>query len=42
MLDEYYDLHGWDKETSFPKEKTLLDLGLKDAIRDLKKIGKLR
>jgi len=42
MLDEYYKLHGWDKETSFPTEKTLLDLGLENVIKDLKKIGKLR
>ena len=28
MLDEYYDLHGWDRETSYPKRQTLIDLGL--------------
>jgi hypothetical protein len=42
MLDEYYDLHGWDRETSFPKRETLVDLGLEDVANDLKKIGKLR
>jgi len=42
MLDEYYELHGWDKETSFPTEKTLLESGLEDVIKDLKKIGKLK
>ena len=42
MLDEYYDLHGWDRETSFPKRKTLADLGLEDVASDLEKIGKLR
>jgi aldehyde:ferredoxin oxidoreductase len=42
MLDEYYDLHGWDKKTSFPKRKTLEDFGLGDVASDLEKIGKLR
>ena len=42
MLDEYYDLHGWDRETSFPKRKTLVGLGLKYVADDLEKIGKLR
>lgn len=42
MLDEYYDLHGWDWETSFPKRQTLVDLGLQDVADDLEKIGKLR
>ena len=42
MLAEYYDLHGWDRETSFPKRKTLVDLGLEFVAEDLDKIGKLR
>jgi aldehyde:ferredoxin oxidoreductase len=42
MLDEYYDLHGWDKETSFPKRETLIDLDLENVAEDLAKIGKLR
>jgi aldehyde:ferredoxin oxidoreductase len=42
MLDEYYDLHGWDRETSFPIRGTLVDLGLEYVANDLKKIGKLR
>ena len=42
MLDEYYDLHGWDRETSFPIRETLVDLGLENVADDLKKIGKLR
>jgi aldehyde:ferredoxin oxidoreductase len=41
MLDEYYDLHGWDKETSFPTRKALKVLGLEDVAADLKNIGKL-
>jgi aldehyde:ferredoxin oxidoreductase len=42
MLDEYYDLHGWDRETSFPKRQTLIDLDLEYVADDLEKIGKLR
>jgi aldehyde:ferredoxin oxidoreductase len=42
MLDEYYDLHGWDKATGFPTRKALEDLGLEDVAVDLEKIGKLR
>jgi len=42
MLDEYYDLHGWDRETSYPKRQTLIDLGLEYVADDLAKIGKLR
>lgn len=42
MLDEYYDLHGWDRETSFPRRQTLVDLELEYVADDLEKIGKLR
>ena len=42
MLDEYYDIHGWDRETSFPKRETLLALNLPSVADDLEKIGKLR
>lgn len=42
MLDEYYEIHGWDKETSFPFKKTLVDLGLEYVANDLQKIGKIR
>lgn len=42
MLDEYYDLHGWDRKTSFPKRQILVDLGLEYVADDLEKIGKLR
>jgi aldehyde:ferredoxin oxidoreductase len=42
MLDEYYDLHGWDRQTSFPKRQTLENMGLKYVADDLEKIGKLR
>ncbi|MHB8773391.1 MAG: aldehyde ferredoxin oxidoreductase family protein [Syntrophales bacterium] len=41
MLDEYYDLHGWDRNTSFPTRETLVRLGLGYVADDLEKIGKL-
>ena len=41
MLDEYYELHGWDKKTSFPTRKTLVGLGLEHVADDLEAIGKL-
>ncbi len=28
MLDEYYDLVGWDKATGIPKEEKLRELGI--------------
>ncbi len=41
MLDEYYDLHGWDRATSFPTRKALVELDLAYVADDLEKIGKL-
>lgn len=41
MLDEYYELHGWNKVTSYPSRKTLEDLGLDYVADDLEKLGKL-
>lgn len=41
MLDRYYEMHGWDKETSFPTRSTLEALGLKHIADDMEKIGKL-
>ena len=37
MLDEYYDLRGWDRATGFPKQEKLEELGLgwvKDGLQD--------
>jgi aldehyde:ferredoxin oxidoreductase len=36
MLDDYYDLRGWDKKTGLPTEKKLNDLGLKYATQELR------
>ncbi|MDP4159599.1 MAG: aldehyde ferredoxin oxidoreductase C-terminal domain-containing protein, partial [Bacillota bacterium] len=35
MLDEYYEIHGWDKETSLPTKETLKNLGLEFCIDDI-------
>ncbi len=42
MLDKYYDLHGWDRETSYPRRETLENLGLVSVADDLAEIGKCR
>ena len=41
LLDDYYELHNWDKKTGFPTEKCLQALDLKDVAEDLRKAGKL-
>jgi aldehyde:ferredoxin oxidoreductase len=41
MLDEYYALHGWDKTTGRPLDKTLTMLGLEDVARALEGMGML-
>jgi aldehyde:ferredoxin oxidoreductase len=38
MLDEYYDLRGWDKKTGIPTEEKLVELGLEDVARDIEKL----
>ena len=41
LLDEYYQMNGWDKKNSFPTRICLEDLDLKPVADDLEKIGKL-
>jgi len=41
MLDEYYELHGWDKETGLPRYETLERLGLGDIALALEQKGRL-
>jgi aldehyde:ferredoxin oxidoreductase len=41
MLNEYYELRGWDLETGVPKGETLDKLGLQDVKEELKKRGAL-
>lgn len=37
MLDEYYDVRGWDKETGIPTPNKLEDLGMSDVAAQLSK-----
>lgn len=39
MLDEYYQLRGWDKATGIPLPETLARLGLEDVKKELEKHG---
>lgn len=41
MLDEYYQVRGWNVKTGIPTKKTLLKYGLEDIAEDLEKMGKL-
>lgn len=41
LLDDYYELHGWDKSTSWPKREKLLELGLDDVAGELQRLNKL-
>lgn len=42
MLDEYYELRRWDKETGWPTRAKLEELGLKDAADELDKMAPSR
>ncbi len=37
LLDRYYEIHGWDRETGWPTEEILKELGLEDIACWLKK-----
>jgi len=41
LLDEYYELRGWDKESGIPTKQKLIELGLRDIAEDLIKHAKL-
>ncbi len=41
MLSEYYQMHGWDRDTGYPTRMTLEGFGLGYVADDLEKIGKL-
>lgn len=39
MLNEYYEIRGWDTKTGIPTRRKLEDLGLKDIADDLEQIA---
>lgn len=39
MLDEYYDLHGWDRYTSWPTKEKLMELDLQEWVGRLGETG---
>lgn len=41
MLDEYYQLHGWDKETGLPRRRVLEELELEEVAGQLERLGKI-
>jgi len=41
MLDNYYEIRGWDKTTGIPTRSKLEELGLKYAADELERLGKL-
>jgi aldehyde:ferredoxin oxidoreductase len=41
LLDEYYELRGWDVETGLIKRQKLEELGLKDIADELQSLGQL-
>ncbi len=41
MLDRYYELHGWDKQTGYPKRSTLEKYGIGYVADELERRGKL-
>ncbi|MFX0067879.1 MAG: aldehyde ferredoxin oxidoreductase family protein [Promethearchaeota archaeon] len=38
MLDEYYELRGWNRETGIPTEEKLRELGLEDVYHQINKL----
>ena len=40
LLDEYYDMHNWDKVTGFPTRRCLEELDLAQIADDLERIEK--
>jgi aldehyde:ferredoxin oxidoreductase len=41
MLDNFYELRGWDKKTGIPTRAKLERIGLKSVADELEKLGKL-
>jgi aldehyde:ferredoxin oxidoreductase len=41
MLDEYYRLRGWDKDSGLPTRRKLVELDLEDVADELESVGKI-
>jgi aldehyde:ferredoxin oxidoreductase len=41
MLDNYYEMRGWDKKTGIPTKEKLETIGLHDVAQELEKLGRL-
>jgi len=41
MLDEFYELQGWDEETGLQTRQGLAEIGLEDLVNKLAEAGKL-
>ncbi|MFC1920370.1 aldehyde ferredoxin oxidoreductase family protein [Chloroflexota bacterium] len=41
VLDEYYEVRGWDKETGIPARQKLIELGLDGVAEELSRLGKI-
>ena len=41
LMDEFYDLRGWDRETGWPYRETWEHLGMRDVADELERLGKL-
>jgi len=41
MLDRFYELNGWDRETGWPTRGALAELGMSEIAERLKKVGRL-
>lgn len=41
LMDEFYELRGWDPETGIPRREKLEELGLGFAARELQGLGRL-
>lgn len=39
LLDQYYELHGWDPETGIPRQETLEELGLLELCGDVARLS---
>ena len=41
LVDMYYDIWGWDRETGWPTRETWIRCGLEDVAEEMEKLGKL-